>query len=167
MRSYNENRYHYGRNVTQKPADVTTAGIDREVEQRLREHQVRYTRGRRTVVAALAACDGPRSAAELCSAIGSGVPLSSLYRSLGVLEESGVVVPHHGARGLTRYELAEWLTGHHHHLICVDCGSVEDVAIPSPYESQVREIVDRVGALASFTPLNHALEIEGRCNQCT
>jgi Fur family ferric uptake transcriptional regulator len=83
------------------------------------------------------------------------------------LEEAGVVIPHFGAKGLTRYELAEWLTGHHHHLVCVVCGSVEDVEIPTAYESQVRGLVDTISAIASFTPLNHALEVEGRCARCT
>ena len=141
--------------------------LDRQIEQRLGDHDVRYTRGRRVVVSALAASDGPRSAAELHGEIGPDVPLSSLYRSLAVLEETGVVIPHHGARSLTRYELAEWLAGHHHHLVCVECGSVEDIEIPKEHEAQVRSLVDQLSGLASFTPLNHALEIEGRCSKCT
>jgi Fe2+ or Zn2+ uptake regulation protein len=146
---------------------VTTPSLDREVEKRLREHDVRYTGGRRAVVAALAASDGPRAASEIFSDIGSAVPLSSLYRSLAVLEEAGVVVPHYGAKGLTRYELAEWLTGHHHHVICIECGAVDDIAIPEPYETQVRKIVEEISALVSFSAVDHALEIEGRCARCT
>jgi Fe2+ or Zn2+ uptake regulation protein len=118
------------------------------------------------VVEALAGADGPRSAAELTEDLGPGVPLSSLYRSLALLEEAGVVTPHFGARGVTRYELAEWLTGHHHHLVCLDCGTVEDVALPRTYEESVEELVEGIGALSSFTPLSHALEIEGRCSRC-
>lgn len=146
---------------------MTTPSIEREVEKRLNDHEVRYTRGRRAVVSALAGTDGPKSASELHGVIGPGVPLSSLYRSLTTLEEAGVVIPHFGAKGLTRYELAEWLTGHHHHLVCVVCGSVEDVEIPTAYESQVRGLVDTISAIASFTPLNHALEVEGQCARCT
>jgi Fe2+ or Zn2+ uptake regulation protein len=140
--------------------------LDREVEKRLADHDVRYTRGRRTVVATLAVSDGPRSAAELHGEIGPAVPLSSLYRSLAVLEDAGVVIPHHGARSLTRYELAEWLTGHHHHFVCVQCGAVEDVEIPREREALVRGLVEDLSAPASFTPLNHTLEIEGRCRRC-
>ena len=76
---------------------------DREVEKRLHEKEVRYTTGRRAVVATLAGSGGPRSAAELHDEIGTSVPLSSLYRSLTVLEEVGVVEPHFGAKGITRY----------------------------------------------------------------
>jgi Fe2+ or Zn2+ uptake regulation protein len=145
---------------------MPTTNLDREVEQRLRHHGVRYTRGRRVVVVALSRSDGPKSAAEIHARVGTDVPLSSLYRSLAVLEEAGVVVPHFGVKGLTRYELAEWITGHHHHLVCIDCGAVDDIDVPAPYETRVRDLVDRIGSAASFTPTGHVLEIEGRCAQC-
>ena len=138
----------------------------RQVEQRLSDHDVRYTRGRRAVVTALDAADGPRSAAELAPDLPS-VPLSSLYRSLAVLEEADVVVPHLSTKGVARYELAEWLAGHHHHLVCVECGRVEDVDVPERYEAQVHELVGVLSSQASFTATNHALEIEGTCSECT
>jgi len=142
------------------------ATVDQRVEERLGEHGVRYTRGRRSVVAALTRAEGPRSAAELARTLGAGVPVSSLYRSLGVLEEAGVVSPHHLSRGVTRYELAEWLSGHHHHLICVECGSVEDVEVPRGREAVILELVGALTASSGFEPLDHVLEIEGRCGRC-
>jgi len=140
--------------------------MERQVEARLKEEDVRFTSGRRSVVAALAVSDGPRSAAELHELIGKKVPLSSLYRSLSVLEEAGVLVPHFGLKGVTRYELADWLQGHHHHLVCVDCGSVEDISLPSQFEQRIQTIVDDIGAHVSFAPVDHTLEIEGRCLRC-
>jgi Fe2+ or Zn2+ uptake regulation protein len=145
---------------------MTSPGFDREIEQRLRDRGVRYTKGRRRVVAAMMETDGPRSAAELHDVVGTTVPLSSLYRSLTVLEEAGIVVPHFAAKGLTRYELAEWITGHHHHVICIECGAVEDIEVPPPYESEVAQLVDAIGATIAFTPTSHTLEIEGRCRRC-
>ena len=145
---------------------MPTPSLDRDVEKRLRDREVRYTRGRRTVVSALNDADGPLSAAELHTKIGVELPLSSLYRTLTVLEESEVVIPHFGTRGVTRYELAEWLTGHHHHLVCIQCGTVEDVDVPQPYEDEVRSLVDRIGKVASFAPSGHVLEIEGKCSRC-
>ncbi|MCP3996654.1 MAG: transcriptional repressor [bacterium] len=140
--------------------------LDREVEQRLRDRDVRYTNGRRTVVNFLHSSSGPMSAAELHDVIGNDVPLSSLYRTLAVLEEAEIIVPHFGARDVTRYELAEWITGHHHHLVCVSCGVVEDVDVPADHESEVKEVVARIAALAGFRPSNHVLEIEGLCRRC-
>lgn len=119
------------------------------------------------VVKTLEAADGPLSAAELHAEAEGKVPLSSIYRSLAVLEDAGVLSPHHGAKGLTRYELAEWLRGHHHHLVCVECGSVEDVDVGDLHEEKVDEVVAALSVGAAFTPLSHVLEIEGRCAACT
>ena len=140
--------------------------LDRQVQHRLKDRDVRYTRARRAVVEALAQAGGPRSAAELHADIGPAVPLSSLYRSIATLEQAGVLTPHHGARSLTRYELAEWLAGHHHHLVCTSCGSVEDIDIPADQEAMVRRLVDAIAADADFTAASHALEIEGLCGRC-
>ena len=145
---------------------MTGSSLHRQVENRLRERGVRYTKGRRVVVTTLVAEDGPRSAAELSARLTPGIPLSSLYRTLAVLEEVGVVVPHFATKGIARYELAEWLTGHHHHLGCIECGVVEDIEIPDPYEYQIESLVEKIAAMASFDPTNHALEIEGRCARC-
>ncbi len=143
-----------------------TTSLDRKVEARLADHEVRYTNGRRRVVQALALADGPKSAAELSGVIGPKVPLSSLYRTLAVLEEARVIAPHYSVKGLARYELAEWLAGHHHHLVCVDCGAVEDITIPERLEGRVEAVVSEIGTIASFRATNHALEVEGLCVNC-
>jgi Fur family ferric uptake transcriptional regulator len=145
---------------------MPTSNLDRRVATRLAERDVRYTAGRRAVVTALSEVDGPRSAAELREIIGEAVPMSSLYRSLAVLEDAGVVSPHYSVKNLARYELAEWLAGHHHHLVCISCGTIDDIVIPSTLERRVEEIVSEIGGLSSFSATNHALEVEGRCARC-
>jgi Fur family ferric uptake transcriptional regulator len=145
---------------------MASTSLDREVEKRLAEHHIRYTRGRRAVVSTLASSDGPLSASEVHEFASGSLPLSSIYRSLTVLEDAGVLAPHHGTKGLTRYELAEWLKGHHHHLVCIECGSVEDVEVNEGHEYKVDQVVNEISSAASFVPFNHALEIEGRCARC-
>lgn len=145
---------------------MTKSAVDRQVEQRLFESAVRFTRGRRAVIEALSRAAGPMSAAELSEELGPAVPLSSIYRTLSVLTEADVVAHHLGAKGLTRFELAEWLTGHHHHLVCVECGAVADIDIPAAKEESVRSLVIEIAELASFQATDHALEIEGRCVRC-
>lgn len=138
--------------------------LDQQVTQRLAASGVRYTSARRAVVQALATADGPRSANELFSTL--AVPLSSLYRSLTVLEEAGVLTPHHGIRGVTRYELAEWAAGHHHHVVCGSCGTVDDIHLDAVIEAQLERLVSEITAALSFSPSGHALEVEGRCASC-
>jgi Fur family transcriptional regulator, ferric uptake regulator len=140
--------------------------LDRQVEQKLLQHAIRYTEGRRAVVSALSKSDGPRSAAEIHTQIADTVPLSSLYRTLTTLEEAEILSPHYSLPGVTRYELAEWLTGHHHHLVCIDCGQVEDIETEPALEKRLQRIVNDVASGARFKESNHALEIEGLCQKC-
>lgn len=140
---------------------------DQIIEERLAAAGARYTAARREVMAGLMEATGPLSAAELHAALRRRVPLSSLYRSLTVLESAGVLSPHHSARGLTRYEPAEWLSGHHHHLLCTVCGGVEDLEVSSADERRMAALVDAIASRAGFRPGGHTLEIEGRCGRCS
>lgn len=154
--------------IINQPNGTKTLGAipEREIEERLAGAGVRYTTGRRLVVAALTSAEGPRSAAELHGEMGGRVPVSSVYRSLAVLEEAGVVEPHHGARGLTRYEMAEWVAGHHHHIVCESCGMVADIELPRHLEVELERLVGQVAGLSSFSVTGHALEVDGRCASC-
>lgn len=142
------------------------ANTEQLVLQRLTESGVRYSSGRRAVIQALSTADGPRTAAELHRDVAEDVPLSSLYRSLSVLTETGVVATHHGSIGVTRYELAEWLTGHHHHLVCLSCGAVDDITPPPDLEADLESVVTSLTVAGRFSPRGHALEIEGFCSEC-
>ena len=142
-----------------------TQQLDRDVEQRLAAHGVRFTRGRRQVLDAVAIAEGPRTATEIHGSLDS-VPLSSLYRSLGVLTDAGVLALHHGADETTRYELSESLSEHHHHLVCVNCGSISDVAATVEQEATVDRLVEALAGSAGFLVTGHRLEIEGKCARC-
>ncbi len=145
---------------------ATTGQIDQLVRDHLRERGVRYTRARQAVIKAIGMGDGPQSAAELHNRLKGIVPLSSLYRSLAVLEASGILAPHLGTRGVTRYELAEWLSGHHHHLVCIECGKVVDVELDPSGEDHLEDVVSIVSRSAGFSLTGHTLEIEGQCPEC-
>jgi len=142
------------------------SALDSQVATMLAEKDVRYTRARRLVVEALDGADGPRTAAQIHSSVSGDVPLSSLYRTLTVLEVAGVVVPHTGAKGVVHYELAEWITGHHHHLVCLKCGTIEDVDVPGSFEKSMEKMVSKVGSQSGFTAVDHSLEIHGVCGAC-
>lgn len=140
--------------------------VESRVRDRLVSSGVRFTRGRRAVLHGLSRASGPRSAAELHGDMRRRVPLSSLYRSLAVLEEAGVLVAHTGSRGVTRFELAEWLAGHHHHLVCRDCGMVSDIHLDPEKEAGLQRLAAEAADNAGFAASAHSLEIEGRCTRC-
>ena len=133
---------------------------------RLESEQARFTPARRMVVEALSGSPGPQSAADLAIAMEGAIPLSSLYRTLAVLEKTEVIERFPDQAGVARYELAEWLSGHHHHMTCVECGSTSDVAVPVDLEATVADIVAEVGKRFDFTVTGHRLDLQGVCDQC-
>ena len=150
--------------VTSNGDQKTDGDVHDSVRRHLAEHEIRYTTGRRALVTALVQAGGPESAADLHDRI--AVPLSSVYRSLTVLDEAGVLVKHHDADGLARFELAEWISGHHHHVVCVRCGAVEDIEVPHDEERLIDDMAARLGRAAGYDVTGHNLEIEGRCEPC-
>jgi Fur family ferric uptake transcriptional regulator len=66
----------------------------------------------------------------------------------------------------TRFELDEELTEHHHHLICSNCGAVDDVSIASELERSVERALNRVARRTGFTAVSHRLDLMGTCRNC-
>jgi len=140
--------------------------LEPSIEQRLADEGIRLTSGRRSTILTIASMDGPRTAAEIHTALGDVVPLSSLYRSLAILTEAEVLSSQHGSDGVIRFELAEWFTGHHHHLICVSCGTVIDVVPTDEQERTMARLVEDMAAESGFAASGHRFEIEGTCSAC-
>ncbi len=132
--------------------------------ERLRSSGVRVTAARRLVIEALSATDGPRTAEELNADV--AIPLSSLYRTLTVLTSSGILRRVHDGSGTARYEYAEWLTGHHHHIRCTDCGLTQDIDFSPETEATIRRLYETAGAALGFDVTDHRLDLEGRCPEC-
>jgi Fe2+ or Zn2+ uptake regulation protein len=140
--------------------------IDELVRGRLSEQSIRYTGGRKALIKAIQLAGGPQSAAEIHKQVKRSVPISSLYRSLAILEEAGVLSPHHGQGKVARFELAEWLTGHHHHVLCIECGKVDDIELDEASEQLLKHLAAEAGARAGYEESGHRLEIEGLCRKC-
>jgi Fur family ferric uptake transcriptional regulator len=140
--------------------------VHREAESRLMSVDQRYTANRRGVVDVLVASGRPLTAAEVLTG-GEDFALSSLYRSLAVLEEAGIVRRLLGADTQVRYELDEALTGdHHHHLVCRECGRVEDVPATHRLERAMESALAEVSATAGFQPEHHRLDVVGISARC-
>ena len=94
---------------------------------RLRAGGLRVTPARMTVLRAVEALGGHRTADEIgasLTAAGAGIPRASLYHVLGALSAAGVLLVADAGPGTTRYEAARtW----HHHLVCRVCGAIVDV----------------------------------------
>ena len=82
-------------------------------------------------------------------------------RNLAVLEQADVVHRIVTNDDFARYELAEDLTEHHHHLVCRHCGFTVEVDGPE-VERWSHEVADTHG----FDDVSHTVEIFGTCRDC-
>lgn len=139
--------------------------IHRTVGERLGRVGQRYTSNRRAVVASLLDADRPLSVDEILEDQVS-LPRSTLYRTLAVLEQASVVRRIEVAGDFGRFELSEELTGHHHHLVCVGCGSVVDFRASSHLERTVANDAAQVADDTGFRPEGHRLDLVGYCSAC-
>jgi Fe2+ or Zn2+ uptake regulation protein len=135
------------------------------VEHRLRAIGQRYTAKRRALVEALVRARNPVAVPDLTGR--RGLPQSSLYRNLAVLERVGAVHRVVTQEEFGRYELAEDLTHHHHHLVCRNCGTIEDVTVPTSLERQVQRALAEVEDRTGFSAVSHSLDLIGTCRNCS
>jgi Fe2+ or Zn2+ uptake regulation protein len=131
----------------------------------LHTQQQRLTPARELIIGVLDAADGPLTITEILAA-GDGLAQSSVYRNLVVLEQAGVVHRVVTRDDFARYELAEDLTGHHHHLVCSNCGRVEDLPATPAVERSVAAAIDEAARAAGFRTQHHRLDLVGLCAQC-
>jgi Fe2+ or Zn2+ uptake regulation protein len=142
-----------------------TSELHELVEIHLRRIDQRYTSGRQAVVTLLATFGGPMSISDISGAL-PDVPRSSAYRHLSDLQLAGVVRRIAANDEFARFELAEDLTHHHHHLLCTLCGKVIDVT-PSPrFERTVAAMVADLTSQQGFQATSHALDVIGHCASC-
>lgn len=134
------------------------------VATRLRTAGQRYTESRRAVIEVLGHADRPLTLPEML-ATEPTLAQSSAYRNLVLLEQAGAV-DRVLARDTTRYELAEGLVEHHHHLVCRSCGSVTDVTLAARSEHAIDLAADEVAGATGFRPTGHRLDIVGVCAGC-
>ncbi|HLV67418.1 MAG TPA: Fur family transcriptional regulator [Polyangiaceae bacterium] len=93
-------------------------------------------------------------------AVDSRVGYATVYRTMKLLTESGVVQEHKFGDGFTRYELADD-ESHHDHLICLECGKITEFEEPL-----IEELQDRVANRYGFQVKQHKHELYGVCAEC-
>jgi Fur family transcriptional regulator, ferric uptake regulator len=123
---------------------------------------LRATRQRAAVSRLLDRLDGFRSAQEIHEELrrdGKGVGLTTVYRTLQNLSESGEVDMLRTDSGEAVYRRCS--THHHHHLMCRRCGNTAEVEGPA-VESWARRIAEEHG----YSDVSHTVEVFGVCPNC-
>ncbi len=89
-----------------------------------------------------------------------GIGLVTVYRTLAILAELGLICEVH-AGGSCRSYLMRRPLEHHHHLICSECGKVIDFA-----DCDLDKLEQRLSRATGFKVEAHLLEFLGRCSDC-
>jgi Fe2+ or Zn2+ uptake regulation protein len=145
---------------------VAVDGLHATVTTRLRQLGQRATANRIALVDVLAAAARPMTIPDVLASR-RDFAQSSVYRNLVVLEQAGVVHRIVTNDEYARFELAEDLTGnHHHHLICSICGAVEDVPASAGLERSLHDAVAEIRRATGFHTEAHRIDLVGRCRDC-
>lgn len=122
----------------------------------------RPTRQQSAVMAQLAELDDFTSAQDLHATLrdsGAKVGLATVYRTLASMAAAGEIDTLRTDDGEAVYRKCS--TGHHHHLVCRECGRTVEIDGPA-----VERWADTVAAEHGYTQVEHTLEVFGLCPGC-
>lgn len=86
----------------------------------------------------------------------SDVGLATVYRVLAQFEQADILTRSHFESGKAVYELNEG--EHHDHLVCLDCGKVEEF-----YDAEIEKRQNAVAKAKGFKIADHALSLYAHC----
>jgi Fur family ferric uptake transcriptional regulator len=133
----------------------------------------RITVGRDAVLTAIAASDKHLSAEDIYIALHPQFPaigLTTIYRTLDILVNLGLVYKFDFGDGRARYELAEGPKGphHHHHLICTKCNRIINYTDFIDEEMELLKQTEKgLSKKYDFTITNHLIQFFGLCKECS
>ena len=92
---------------------------------------------------------------------GSKVSKATVYNTLELLQECGLVSKYRFAENTSRYEKA-FGRPHHHHMICLSCGDIIEFT-----NDRLEQIQEEVAANKDFKIQSTTIQIFGTCSKCT
>jgi Fe2+ or Zn2+ uptake regulation protein len=138
---------------------VTTLPPDRGLLAELRDQGFKITAPRHQVIEWLAGHDEENFTAEALAAELASIGRATVYRTLKLLLDQGLICRVILNDGGVCYRLSH--TGHHHHLVCVSCGATEDVHL-----DDVEDVLNRVRSATEYELVGHRIEVYGFCPRC-
>lgn len=132
----------------------------------LKEKGYKFTKQRQRVFEAVVQNDGEHlNSQEIYELVRSKDPeigVATVYRTLALLEEMGLIYGVDFEDGFRRYEIAKDHEQHrHHHLICLECGMIREVQ-----EDLLGAIEEAIAEKNSFKVINHRVKFYGYCAKC-
>jgi Fur family ferric uptake transcriptional regulator len=129
----------------------------------LRKAGLKVTLPRLKILEILEGTGGARhkSAEDIYKALLSSnedIGLATVYRVLTQFEAAGLVTRHHFENGMAVFELNQG--AHHDHIVCLDCGRVEEFI-----DTGIEERQQAVAVKHGFEIQDHSLILYGRCRR--
>jgi Fur family transcriptional regulator, ferric uptake regulator len=143
-----------------------------EWHRQLRTSHVRITKPRQMIMDVLSGTKEHVSAEEIYMKVHKTYPnvgLTTVYRTLDLLEAMGFVSKLQFGDGRSRYELIDSLTKrrHHHHLVCTGCKRVIDYDDFIDEELELLKKVEReLSRKHDFRIMGHEIQFYGMCSRC-
>ncbi|MFA7248240.1 MAG: Fur family transcriptional regulator [Dehalococcoidia bacterium] len=128
------------------------------IERTLASGGFRLTGPRRALVEVMQALGGRFSADDVVEAA-PGVGRATVFRTLRLLQDLGIVCQVVLDDGAVAYRLASG--GHHHHLVCSECGVVSDFS-----SGDLEGLLDDIARRTGYQVDAHRLEVYGLCPAC-
>ena len=89
---------------------------------------------------------------------GMDIGLATIYRVLTQFEQAGLLVRHHFESGKAVYELNQG--GHHDHLVCLQCGRVEEF-----FDEEIERRQKKIAKDRGFEIHDHSLHLYADCTK--
>ncbi|MDR0879819.1 MAG: transcriptional repressor [Clostridioides sp.] len=137
------------------------------LKEKLKETGFKITPQRRAIIEVLIGSDASHlSSEEIYDLVRVDCPeigLATVYRTMQLLDDIGVISKLNLDDGCVRYEidLNDDDTHHHHHLICKECGKIIEVK-----EDLLDSIEAQIENAYNFEITNHELKFYGLCGEC-
>ncbi|HQZ14763.1 MAG TPA: transcriptional repressor [Acidimicrobiia bacterium] len=132
---------------------------------KLEKNGSRLTKSRKLILSALEKTSKPLTVTQIAK-FSSDIAQSSMYRNLTVLENAGLVTKIVNEHDFAFYELDEHVLGHHHHIRCTNCGTVNDVELSDTIEEQLDKTSKLIAKKYNFKNVEHFLDFSGLCANC-
>jgi Fur family ferric uptake transcriptional regulator len=132
------------------------------LDEYLAKKNLKETRQRRRIIELFLGLNSHTSAEALHEATrkeGQNVGLATVYRTLNMLADAGLVEQKSFGDGRHVFEIKH-PDSHHDHLICVDCGAVIEFE-----NAEIEAIQERVAAEHGFKLTSHRLDLFGHCSK--
>jgi len=149
--------------VTSPPPKVDGKALQELLRRYLRDHNLPVTHQREAIAAAIFFSGAHLSVGDIERVLrerGVAAGKATVYRTLELLVNAGLVQEHDFGEGYKRYEPVA-AQSHHEHLICLNCGKVVEFS-----SERIERMKSLIADEHGFRHHHHRLEIYGICSDC-